>query len=410
MQRSCKQSGDEMRKRIKTIIYALWVLIACCVVTACGGDDGVSEGGKQQVEDQDEDDTKATLDENYEYKLPVIFHVIYKDANDASQYIPSARLQQLLTYVNMIYSGGLFGESENVNVKFVAATYDEKGNKLDTPGVEYVKWNGAYPISPLKFMGDNSGKYVSYLWDPNEYINVMMYNFADGGDSDEGTVLGISHMPYTIVGSTALEGLETTKAKNIQKRQLKYPHCVSINSLYANKNGNGGYYESDRYANSNHEATYISPFDVVVTLSHELGHYLGLFHAFSEHKVENADGTTTTDTSEGCYDTDYCDDTPSYNRTEYMEYIEYYMKSHSTPRLQDVLLRTPCEGDNYLSANIMDYSYTLGYKISAQQKARIRNVMYYSPLIPGPKKNGANTRAAGYEAEGKLDLKPIVIK
>lgn len=213
--------------------------MACCVVTACGGDDGVSEGGKQQVEDQDEDDTKATLDDSYEYKLPVIFHVIYKDANDASQYIPSARLQQLLTYVNMIYSGGLFGESENVNVKFVAATYDEKGNKLDTPGVEYVKWNGTYPISPLKFMGDNSGKYVSYLWDPNEYINVMMYNFADGGDSDEGTVLGISHMPYTIVGSTALEGLETTKAKNIQKRQLKYPHCVSINSLYANKNGNG---------------------------------------------------------------------------------------------------------------------------------------------------------------------------
>ena len=93
-----------------------------------------------------------------------------------------------------------------------------------------------------------------------------------------------------------------------------------------------------------------------------------------------------------------------------MEYIEYYRKSHSTPRLQDVLLRTPCEGDNYLSANIMDYSYTLGYKISAQQKARIRNVMYYSPLIPGPKKNGANTRAAGYEAEGKLDLKPVIIK
>lgn len=66
MQRSCKQSGDEMRKRIKTIIYALWLLMACCVVTACGGDDGINEGGKQQVEDQDEDDTKATLDESYE--------------------------------------------------------------------------------------------------------------------------------------------------------------------------------------------------------------------------------------------------------------------------------------------------------------------------------------------------------
>ena len=194
--------------------------MACCVVTACGGDDGVSEGGKQQVEDQDEDDTKATLDESYEYKLPVIFHVIYKDANDASQYIPSARLQQLLTYVNMIYSGGLFGESENVNVKFVAATYDEKGNKLDTPGVEYVKWNGTYPISPLKFMGDNSGKYVSYLWDPNEYINVMMYNFADGGDSDEGTVLGISHMPYTIVGSTALEVWKQLKQRIFKSASL----------------------------------------------------------------------------------------------------------------------------------------------------------------------------------------------
>lgn len=385
----------------------LIALAAVMMLTACGGDDGGSGDVKPKV-DQDEHTTTATIDESYEYKLPVIFHVIYKDGNDASQYIPSARLQQLLQYVNMIYAGGYFGESNDIKLRFVAAEYDEKGNKLATPGVEYVKYTDSYPISPSLFMSDNSGKYVKYLWNPNEYINVMMYNFED--EDDDGTVLGISHMPYTIEGKDALVGLKTTKAKYITKSNLKYAHCVSINSLYANRDNSGNYYQSDRYTNANHQPTYLSPRDVVVTLAHELGHYLGLYHTFSETYHQSSAVITLAASTDDCKDTDYCQDTPSYNRSEYMDFLDYYFQNTSRPSLSDVLLRKPCEGNDFVSENIMDYAYTLAYKITPEQKQRIRNVLYYSPMIPGPKKNGANTRATNVETEGKIELKPIIAK
>lgn len=68
---------------------ALWLLLALCLgLTACGGDDGlVSVDESKLVTDTTE------IDSNYEYELPVIFHVLYKDQSDATQYIPAARLK-----------------------------------------------------------------------------------------------------------------------------------------------------------------------------------------------------------------------------------------------------------------------------------------------------------------------------
>ena len=57
----------------------------------------------------------------------------------------------------------------------------------------------------------------------------------------------------------------------------------------------------------------------------------------------------------------------------------------------------------------MDYAYSLGYEITQDQKDRMRWVMYYCPMIPGPKRNGANTRAAGHGSDVKLDLHPITV-
>ena len=375
------------------------------ILSSCGGDDGL--GDDKEVVDMDDDDTKATLDDGYTYRLPVIFHVLYKDANDLNQHIPASRLQQLLNYVNMLYRGGLFGDSKTVGVTFVAAEYDEKGNKLTTPGVEYVKWTGNYPINPTAFMTDNSNTYVSYLWDPNEYVNVMMYNFKDTGEGN--TILGISHMPYAIKGDSTLAGLETTTAKYISKANLRYPHCVSINSLYAYLDEDGRYWESDRYAAADHKATYINPSDVVVTLAHELGHYLGLHHAFSETMSTESDGSNSIAMTDGCVDSDYCDDTPSYNRMEYVDNMTYYMQHTKQPKLQDVIARESCDGPQFSSTNIMDYAYSLGYEITQDQKDRMRWVMYYSPMIPGPKRNGANTRAAGHGSDVKFDLHPITV-
>ena len=122
-------------------------------------------------------DVVTSIDSDYVYELPVIFHVLYNDANDASQYIPYQRLSNILSYVNQIYEGSYFGDSENMNVKFVMATKDESGNTLRYPGVEYVNYTGEYPIDPYAFMTDNTRANVKYIWEPNNYINIMMYNF-----------------------------------------------------------------------------------------------------------------------------------------------------------------------------------------------------------------------------------------
>lgn len=385
------------------------MLAATMLVAACGGDDGLDDGGKAAVPDQDQDATTASIDSTYEYQLPVIFHVLYQDKDDAAQYVPATRLKSMLQYVNEIYQGDIYGPSENVRLKFVLAETDEKGQKLATPGVEYVCYDGEYPIDASAFMVDKAN--VKYIWDPNEYINVMLYPFKE---ADEGELLGISHMPYTIKGGDALEGLETVDQKYIAKAQLGYPLCSSVNSSYAGQSASGAYYQSDRYTKASHEASYINSADIVVTLAHELGHYLGLFHVFTDGKGQGDDADTFA-AADSCADTDYCADTPSYNRSEYNTYLATYLQAAaSSPSLREVLRRQACDGTTFTSTNIMDYAYTLGYQLTAQQKARVRHVLYYSPLIPGPKRNGANTRSTQStrtgEDGGKLYTHPRLIR
>ncbi len=274
--------------------------------------------------------------------------------------------------------------------------------------MEYIYNSGENPIDEIEFMYSEDN--VKYIWDPNEYINVMLYNFKQSDDGDE--VLGVSHMPYTVAGSSALEGLTTTSGTYIRKSQLGYPLCSSINSIYAGQMEGGGYYQSSRYQNPNSSSYTLISSDIVVTMSHELGHYLGLFHAFTESE-DDSDGGSIIAATDSCADTDYCEDTPSYNRSEYANYLASYLNSLISSSNLDVyalLRRQSCEGEEYYSANIMDYAFTLGYKISSDQKARIRNVLMYSPLIPGPKVNGVNkTRAAQEDSDIKYK-RPRIIK
>lgn len=387
-----------LQKITRNLLLMAAALLVAAVAGSCssGDDEATKKNGGSAT-------SAEVIDSSYTYELPVIFHVLYKDQGDASQYIPYQRLANILQYVNEIYQG-VYGESEDVKVKFVLATTDESGSKLRYPGVEYVRYSGDYPIDPQEFMSDESGANVKYIWEPNDYINVMMYNFKQ--DNSSSVTLGISNMPYSVQGSHELEGLATVTTSNIKKRNLTFPYCSSINSLYANQGSDGGYYQSDRYTNSDHQPTYITSTDIVVTLAHELGHYLGLFHAFTELSGET--GNDSVEPADSCADTDYCSDTKSYNRYEYTEYLNYVYATNPQPSVYDLLLRSACDGEQYYSANIMDYSLTLGYKISKEQKERIRHVLYYSPLIPGPKK-GQNTRAAK-EYDGAMHLKIRTIK
>lgn len=119
---------------------------------------------------------------------------------------------------------------------------------------------------------------------------------------------------------------------------------------------------------------YINPRYVVTTIAHELGHYLGLHHAFSEDE---------------CNEDDYCEDTKNCDYNAYIESIVDYrnnLKEGESPQASVLLTRSNCDdGELYRADNIMDYMYTLADKLTLDQRARTLRVLNYCPMVPGPK-------------------------
>lgn len=181
----------------------------------------------------------------------------------------------------------------------------------------------------------------------------------------------------------------------------KFPYCVSLNSIYVGKENEGTRYTTDK----NHKGYTYNTADPNATLAHELGHYLGLFHSFSEKTVKGKSEAADDDD-----DSDYCDDTPSYNRIAYGKWLTEYIskaqaiKKDTTLSMKELAKRTNSKDEEWQSDNLMDYSICYSMRFTPEQANRIRQVLYYSPLIPGPKKIRPRTRAWDEMPETEDDL------
>ena len=109
-------------------------------------------------------------------------------------------------------------------------------------------------------------------------------------------------------------------ASNTLSKPGKFPYCVSLNSIYVGRENEGTRYTTDK----NHKGYTYNTTDPNATLAHELGHYLGLFHSFSEKTVKDKSEAADDDD-----DSDYCDDTPSYNRIAYGKWLTEYAVSYT---------------------------------------------------------------------------------
>lgn len=297
-----------------------------------------------------------TYSANHHYKLPVVFHVLYWNANNTQHYVEAGHLQKVMDRVNQYYREC----GVDLNLEFVMATEDPEGNRLEEPGVSREKWQYT-TMDCSSFMGSGDAKYKSLLWDTSKYVNIMLYNFSDS------QILGISQFPW-LPEPYELEGISIAK-KGANLADNPYPQCVCINNKYI-------------YDLTNDDEAY-SVSDIGVTLAHELGHFLGLYHAFNQLNNGN------TNTSQ---DTDYCTDTPPYNKYQYDIRLTNYLTfnpaitSKSSEAYQTYVMRTNSQtGEEFRSTNIMDYAISDANSFSEQQKERVRYILQHALFMPGPK-------------------------
>ena len=250
--------------------------------------------------------------------LPMIFHVFADagSANDISAALVQAQTDQLnLDYANL--SGSTFGAAADTELRFCMAQVDPSGIGLAEPGINRITAYGDGPFSANDF--DTTMK-AATQWDPTKYINIWVGSLSGG-------LLGYAQFPDAsgLPGMNPVGGAANTDGVVIVNS--------SVGSV-ANPNPNGGVYNAGR------------------TLTHELGHWLGLRHIWGD--------------TGGCGNDDFCADTPDATASNF-----------------GCVTQDSCPGDglgNDLSANYMDYSDDGCMDVfTADQAARIQVVMANSP-------------------------------
>lgn len=175
----------------------------------------------------------ASYNDNRTLVVPVVFHVI-KQTNGTGALTP-ALIQSQIDILNEDFNAlantpGAGGT--NAKIQFVLAKLDPNGNP--TTGIEVVT-NDAYFSDPGS-SGQNAMK-RALKWDPTRFFNIYTNDAGGGG------TLGYATFPAEEAGGPE-DG-------------------VVLNWVYVGRNAPGG-----------------APYDLGRTATHEVGHYLGLYHTF----------------------------------------------------------------------------------------------------------------------------------
>lgn len=257
------------------------------------------------------------------YTLPVVVHLVHSGEAVGAN-LSAAQVQSQLDALNEDYRnlnadgalvpGAFQPLRADVQVQFVAALIDPSGRRLPEPGIDRVsrvaRGFAAAPYSPA-YIDDVIKPATS--WNPSQYVNIWVLDLGD-------KLLGYAQFPDNTAGLGGLSPLGG--AATTDGVVVLYSAFGRVGTLSAN-------------------------FDRGRTLTHELGHWLGLRHVWGDAP---------------CAD-DYCADTPTQAAGNF-----------GCPAFPHVSCANEASGDMFM--NYMDYvNDGCMHLFSADQKARIQAVL-----------------------------------
>jgi PKD repeat protein len=254
--------------------------------------------------------------------IPVVVHIIHNgDAVGSNENIAASRVISQINILNQDFRRrnadtvntpvGFRPVAADVEIEFCLALRDPSGNVLAEPGIHRVQrtetnWSSTTTI-------DNTLKPAT-IWDPNQYFNMWSVDFGGNG------LLGYAQFPEGSGLAGMPAGAQSANSDGV---------VVVFSSFGASGAAN-------------------APYNLGRTMSHEVGHWLGLRHIWG-------DG--------GCTVDDFCNDTPV-----------------SDAANRGCTASTVSCGTTDMVQNYMDYTNDACMNIFTQdQKTRMQTVMAVCP-------------------------------
>lgn len=252
------------------------------------------------------------------YNIPVVFHIIHSGTTVPARNISQAQVNSQIVILNNDYrklnadfstyvtQSAFVSAAADVQINFCAANVDPSGTVLAEAGIDRVNvTTKGWSALPYATSYIESTVKPGTIWDPTKYYNVWVLQF---GGSDVGT-LGYAQFPTIPSGTSPVTDMV----------------------------GQGGSANTDgvvvdyRYVGNIGTAT--APYNKGRTLTHETGHWLGLWHIWGDDN--------------NCSGTDYVADTPN-------QQVENSSCPSTNGAVKTDACATAAPGFNY--QNYMDYT------------------------------------------------------
>jgi hypothetical protein len=312
------------------------------------------------------------------YNIPVVIHIVHNgDAIGTGENITDAQAISQITVMNQDFRrltgtpGGAntTGLAVDTEINFVLAQKDPNGNP--TTGVIRHNINPPTNVYATGLIGadwelrsDVEAMKATTRWDPNNYLN--MWTIRPGGNRLNAAVapglsglLGYAQFPNNsgLLGTDPDEGPADTDGV-----------VAAFDAMGTNALNDGSFILNPNY-------------NLGRTMTHEVGHWLGLRHIWGDNTECPATNTLT--------DKDYCADTPAAN----------------APNYTCNLNANTCAANpgNDQVQNYMDYTNDACMDtFTADQKARMQTVMSVSP-----RRNTLNASTASVATSAGIYFKKI---